>query len=657
MQGWEEPERTDLFRYLVRIDLQFRQRLDQMTFPIGDYYSHFPAYRHEIDAAVREASDITRGASTSTRMPEATETIELAPGDTIDDFQLLTRLGQGAFAVVYLASQRSMMRRVALKISRRGRDEPPTLGQLDHPNIVRVFGVTRLPDRQLQLLCMEYTSGGTLHDVVTRIRRTGRPPDTGAFLYETIQEALAGSEERCYPPASGKDAPWFRVVCDLGAQLADALAHAHAKGIRHRDVKPANVLLSPDGTPKLADFNIAFGAHVSEVSAAGYFGGTPAYMSPEQLEACKGLTGPELVDHRSDTYSLAIMLWELLTGKTPFHDRAHEFVTLIPVERRKKGLTDEAIASVSAPHFRGLRDVLCRCLQPDPQKRYQSAGELARDLRLSAKPRIQALFHPPSSPILNWICRHPLWATILISLLPNFVLSVANVLYDWYAIVQPLEAGQYYLRVMVWGKGMLYLAGTSFGIWKCFHVFLAMRGGGSPAAMQAARRDCLTLADLVFHITLACWVVSGLLFPLWMDHSGAQLNMAHYLIFFASHLLCGLISGNLVVFALGYLAVSVFYPRLLSGSLDREPLKRAHERLRRRLELYFLTAVAVPFISALALGFSLSRTAANDSYWPAFLFLGLLGTLVLILGTASKSRVRTNLEALDEFVDLSAGAS
>ena len=90
----------------------------------------------------------------------------------------------------------------------------------------------------------------------------------------------------------------------------------------HRDIKPANVLVAADGTPKLADFNISFSSKVVGATAAAYFGGSLAYMSPEQIEACNPVSGrtADDLDSRSDIYSLGVMLWELLTGNRPFED-------------------------------------------------------------------------------------------------------------------------------------------------------------------------------------------------------------------------------------------------------------------------------------------------------------------------------------------------
>ena len=117
---------------------------------------------------------------------------------------------------------------------------------------------------------------------------------------------------------------WPETVCWLGARLAEALDHAHRQGVLHRDVKPANVLLTAEGSPKLADFNVSFSCKLDGANPAAFFGGSLAYMSPEQLEAFNPAHGrdPGDLDGRADLYSLCIVLWELLAGRRPFPDDA-----------------------------------------------------------------------------------------------------------------------------------------------------------------------------------------------------------------------------------------------------------------------------------------------------------------------------------------------
>ena len=111
-------------------------------------------------------------------------------------------------------------------------------------------------------------------------------------------------------------------MCWIGARLAAALDYAHNRGVLHRDIKPANVLLAADGSPKLVDFNVSFSSKLEGATPAAYFGGSLAYMSPEQIEAYNPDHDrkPDELDGRSDIFSLGVVLWELLTGARPFGD-------------------------------------------------------------------------------------------------------------------------------------------------------------------------------------------------------------------------------------------------------------------------------------------------------------------------------------------------
>ena len=255
-----------------------------------------------------------------------TRLTQIEVGQRLDDFDLLIELGSGAFARVFLARQLSLQRLVAVKISANHGNEPQTLAQLDHDYIVRVFDQRILRDRDWRLLYMQYLPGGTLLDLVQAIHRAERPPDSGQALLDAVDKALESRGE-IRPTESSTRAElatlsWPETVAWLGKRLAEALHYATSRGVLHRDIKLANVLLAPDGTPKLADFNISFARNVSGASPFDYFGGSLSYMSPEQLMACRpGHTQDAAnLDTRSDIYSLAVVLWELLTGRKPFDD-------------------------------------------------------------------------------------------------------------------------------------------------------------------------------------------------------------------------------------------------------------------------------------------------------------------------------------------------
>ena len=279
-----------------------RQQGDE--FSLDEYCQRFPARAAELRRLLGVDAP-----TQSTLLVEPRKLPTFEPGQKLDDFELVSLLGRGAFGSVFRARQTSMHRTVALKISRDRSFEPQTLAQLEHPNIVRVFDQRLLPDSQLRLLYMQYVPGGTLQGVLSHVRARPAERPTGASLLAAVDSALVENGEE--PPSDSltryrlSSASWPETVCWMGARLAGALAHAHAQGILHRDIKPANVLVGADGQPRLADFNISC-SKLDGVTPAAYFGGTLAYMSPEQLEAYNPAHDrqPDEIDGRADVYSL-----------------------------------------------------------------------------------------------------------------------------------------------------------------------------------------------------------------------------------------------------------------------------------------------------------------------------------------------------------------
>ena len=252
------------------------------------------------------------------------------PARPLDDFDLLALLGKGAFARVFLARQRSMQRLVALKVSADPGPRPQTLAQLDHPHIVRVFDQRACcPSAACDCCTCSTSPAARCRRCWTCCRKT--PPagrGTGGRLpRRRWTRRWRGAASRRRPgrrcgPAGGVD--WPEAVCWLGARLAEALDYAHRQGVLHRDVKPANVLLTAEGSPKLADFNVSFSCKLDGANPAAFFGGSLAYMSPEQLEAFNPAHGrdPGDLDGRSrPLLAVPDVLWELLAGRRPFRRR------------------------------------------------------------------------------------------------------------------------------------------------------------------------------------------------------------------------------------------------------------------------------------------------------------------------------------------------
>lgn len=292
---------------------------------------------------------------------------------------------------------------------------------------------------------------------------------------------------------------WPETVVWLGSRLARALDYAGRRGVLHRDVKPANVLLTAEGVPELADFNISFGGNVSGASPVAYFGGSLAYMSPEQLEAVHPdrRTTPMDLDTRSDLYSLAVVLWELLTGRKPFDDdatdtAAGDTTTLdAMLDRRRRGV-DEMHREVPPDCPAALRRVLLEALEPDPADPWSSGAEFAEQLDVCLDPRARDLVDPPER---SWRLRLRTWIHPIMAL----AIAVSNLLAIWYSyhhnqrlIIGKLDpqVQQRFEQFTVTSYVVAFAIGTAFTVWMTSSVFavaMGLRRGKSYDAASLAR--------------------------------------------------------------------------------------------------------------------------------------------------------------------------
>lgn len=237
------------------------------------------------------------------------------PGDVLAGFHLIECLGEGGAGKAYLAEDLSLASRlVVIKLSRLGCAEAEIMAKLRHAQIIPIHTVQTLPDRGLSVLCMPYLGRATLADLIAALFSRGRPEraaEIASLLQRlNVDERIPSANDRLQTRGRYIDA-----VIELGAQIAAALAHAHALEISHGDIKPSNILIGFDGKPMLMDFNLS-----ADKGDPAYLGGTLAYMPPEQLVAFTGEraclnSGQRL---RGDVFSLGVVLYELLTGALPF---------------------------------------------------------------------------------------------------------------------------------------------------------------------------------------------------------------------------------------------------------------------------------------------------------------------------------------------------
>lgn len=298
----------------------------------------------------------------------ATEPTSRTPlPQTIEGYELLRELSHGGQGVVYQAIQRSTKRKVAIKVLLQGpyaskaarkrfEREIELVAQLRHPNIISIFhsGVT-VDGRQFYV--MDYVRGQPLHRYVRQ---------KNLSLEETLQ---------------------------LFAEVCEAVQYAHQRGVIHRDLKPSNIIVDAEGRPKVLDFGLAkwLAAPVDTVvSVSQQVLGTLPYMSPEQARG-----NPDEIDTRTDIYALGVILYELLTGHYPY-PVAGQIVEVLrhiaetpptPPSRtwsQDSGVTRRASGRPrkdDCPIDDEVQTIVLKCLSKERQRRYQSAGELARDMR------------------------------------------------------------------------------------------------------------------------------------------------------------------------------------------------------------------------------------------------------------------------------------
>jgi|GEM_PF-2632844 len=331
-------------------------------------------------------------------------------------YEIVRELHSGAQGIVYQAIQKSTKRQVAIKVVREGpfasrteklrfEREIAILAQLRHPNIV------------------------TIHD----------SGEAGGHAYYVMD----------YIPGQSLD-KWARTETSIRAtlllfsKLADAVAAAHEQGITHRDLKPGNVQVDEDGEPHVLDFGLAKTAgalEVTQMTRTGQFMGSLPWASPEQAEAVPGK-----VDIRTDVYSLGVMLYEMLTGQLPysvFGNMRDVLDRIINAEPRRP-------SAVCGQIDHELETIVLKCLQKPRERRYQSAGELADDVRryLAGEPiqaRGDSLLYLAMTRGRRTLRRHSLLATLGAFVLITYAwCSLERYVYYW------IPAHEQFLRVLAW---------------------------------------------------------------------------------------------------------------------------------------------------------------------------------------------------------------
>lgn len=338
--------------------------------PLSSYIDQFPEYADDLSALEPGAFDSWVDHPSAETVVDSL-TPPHPPSGRIDQFQLQSVLGQGAFGTVWKALDTKLQREVAIKIARQDRfgpgdlalllHEARTAANLRHPNIVRVYDIREGSAGRPSYIVSELIHGATLKDSLPL--RDGSP----------------------------------RSAARLISKIARALEHAHGQKIIHRDLKPGNILLDASGEPHVTDFGLAkWDAADDSFAGKGQLVGTPLYMAPEQAQKRH-----EDVDARTDVYALGVILYKLLTGVSPFRGSLSHLLEQIISDPPPRPRSIRSTIPVE------LEQICLKCLAKDRDLRYQSAGDLADDLdRFLNGEALRGVEVPLPRRLRRWAWRH-----------------------------------------------------------------------------------------------------------------------------------------------------------------------------------------------------------------------------------------------------------
>ena len=336
-----ELELAAILERLTDSTVALRPSLEELTAA----HPHLAAELRDLWGAVMVVEAVAQKSLAGGSTPQQTLNLsEKSPPSVLGDFELMEEIGRGGMGVVYRARQRSLDRDVALKLILHGAQASPAdqarfqtevaaAAQLDHPHIVPIYEVGS--DQGWQYFGMKLLAGQTLLEKTS----AGPLPD--------------------------------REAARLVMTIAHAIQYAHDRGVIHRDLKPANILLDKQGEPHVTDFGLAKRIQAgASLTQSGAILGTPSFMAPEQASGVRGNVGP-----LCDVYSLGAILYALLTGRPPFQGPS-------PVDTLMMVLEQDLLPPrlLNRRVNRDLEMIVLRCLQKPTELRYQSAGELAKDL-------------------------------------------------------------------------------------------------------------------------------------------------------------------------------------------------------------------------------------------------------------------------------------
>jgi hypothetical protein len=550
---------------------------------------------------------------------------------------------------------------------------------------VRVYDQRTRPSEPRDLIYMEYVPGGTLSEVIASLHRHANAPAadatspalprSGAALLEHIDQRLL--EQGQVPPQDSAGRRWLAAhdwasaVAWIGFQLAQALDYAHRQGVCHRDVKPANVLLTAEAVPKLADFNVSLATGPQGADAESNFGGSLAYMSPEQLRVADAEDpfAADQIDGRSDLYGLGLVLWELWQGQRPWPAAAltatrkaasqeaasqeaanreaanqqasgrntqtpAEDLATRPPQQVRGGSAFAAAGSLMGlvrqqqqlrrrPLPRPLADsatgralgrVLFSVLQHDPTARPVSGAELAAGLRLALTPEAAPIFHPRPGGLRDWLLRVPVWLLAgVIILIPNIAAGAFNYWYNATEILRPIDSPALeatFGRLAMGVNAVAYPLGVVALVWFSQSVRRGLTAASTrqPVA-EASIRAAWRLGMAAAMIGGSLWVLAGLIYPAVLKALHPEFSWDAAFHFFVSLVLCGGVAWTVPFFGGTAAGVLLYYPVLIAPQMHDSKFRQRIAGLKKLGGRYLIAAAMVPLLAAALLAESDNHAA------------------------------------------------
>jgi serine/threonine protein kinase/tetratricopeptide (TPR) repeat protein len=355
---------------------------------IDEIANKYPEFKHQIRKRISNIRKINSLFANLTKTDES-DFADIPTGydligQKVGSFEIVEMIGRGGMGVVYLARDTKLKRSVAIKsvpaplandstAQVRFKREAELLASLNHPNIAVIHDI--IEEDKSGYLILEYVPGETLAE------RIAREP-------VKLQEALSISQ-----------------------QIAEAISAAHEKGVVHRDLKPGNIKIMPDGRVKVLDFGLAKASTIegkpaeTTVTQPGHVVGTPAFMSPEQARG-------KDTDHRTDIWSFGCIMYQILTGQVPFEGKTATDTLVCILERQP----DWEMLPESTPM--NIRVLIRRCLEKDPHRRLQHIGDVAIEIRetLNLPAAVPPVTSPSSTSLEQQIATKPQWRSMMLTI-------------------------------------------------------------------------------------------------------------------------------------------------------------------------------------------------------------------------------------------------